>query len=396
MNTSEEPADSKPSSGVSRRSLLAGAGATGVLAGTGALPASAAGATSAARKFGAGRRTRLVLLGTSGGPPWWPGTDRAGVASAVVVGDKYYIVDAGHGVGRQARDARLGNWSHDTDGPLDALRAIFLTHLHSDHIIDLNNLLIEGLSNGLARVTAPVQVWGPGNRGTLPPRFGPPPDPAVTAPENPTPGTAETIDLMMRAYATDINDRVFDTRKPPPSALASGHDVPIPERYLADPNGNPHPRMSPVPFYEDDRVRVSATLVQHAPVFPALAFRFETEDGVVVFSGDTSPSENLIEMARGADILVHEVMDREWAEEIFPEPRDTSAEGRFQHLINAHTTIDEVGPIAEAAGVRTLVLNHLVPANWPEHKFHRAQKNFSGLVVVGRDLDEFGVGAALG
>lgn len=395
MNVPEDPVSSTPGSGVSRRLLLAGAGAAGVLAGSGTPPAEA-GVSPAARKFGAGRRTRLVLLGTSGGPPWWPGTDRSGVSSALVVGDAYYIVDAGHGVGRQARDARLGSWRHDTDGPLDALRAIFLTHLHSDHTIDLNNLLIEGLSNGLARVTEPVQVWGPGNRGALPPRFGPPPDPPVTAPENPTPGTAEMIDLMMRTFATDINDRVFDTRKPPPSALVSGHDVPIPERYLADPNGDPHPRMSPVPFYEDDRVRVSVTLVQHAPVFPALAFRFETDDGVVVFSGDTSPSENLVELAHGADILVHEVMDRQWAEELFPEPRDTSAEGRFQHLISSHTTIDEVGPIAEAAGVGTLVLNHLVPANWPEHRFRRAQKRFSGLVVVGRDLDEFGVGAALG
>ncbi|MCC5348697.1 MBL fold metallo-hydrolase, partial [Staphylococcus aureus] len=69
--------------------------------------------------------------------------------------------------------------------------------------------------------------------------------------------------------------------------------------------------MKPVVFYEDDRVKVSATLVQHAPVFPSFAFRFDTEDGSVVFSGDTGPSENLVRMARGADVLVHEVIATE-------------------------------------------------------------------------------------
>ncbi|WP_235079476.1 MBL fold metallo-hydrolase [Amycolatopsis orientalis] len=375
--------------GLTRRSLVTGVGAAAI-AGVTARPAEAA--PGGARQWGNGHRTRLILLGTSGGPPWWPGTTRAGTASAVSVGDRFYLVDAGHQAGRQIRDARLGDWSHDTDGPLNALRAIFLTHLHSDHTIDLDNVLIEGVSNGLQRVPEPVQVWGPGNRGALPPLFGSPPAPPVTAPDNPTPGTAEMIALMVRAFATDINDRVFDSRKPPPSALFSGHDVPIPERFLADPNGNPHPRMSPVPFYEDDRIRVSATLVQHAPVFPALAFRFDTDDGSVVFSGDTGPSDNLIELARGADILVHEVMDRAWAEQLFPQPRDTSAEARFHHLINAHTTIEQVGAIAEAAGVPTLVLNHLVPGNRPEHTWLRAQRGYSGKLVVGRDLDILGIG----
>ena len=114
-----------------------------------------------------GARTQLVLLGTSGGPPYWPGSDREGIASALLVGDRYYVVDAGAGVLRQMRSAQLGNWQHDTDGPLDAMRAIFLTHLHSDHVVDLNNLLTEGLYNGLAKVDRKVQIWGPGNIGPI-------------------------------------------------------------------------------------------------------------------------------------------------------------------------------------------------------------------------------------
>ncbi|WGY03741.1 hypothetical protein QI633_08235 [Nocardioides sp. QY071] len=216
----------------------------------------------------------------------------------------------------------------------------------------------------------------------------------MSVPDNPTPGTAEMVDLLVRAFATDVNDRVFDNRRPTPDQLYSGHDVPIPAQYLGDPNGDPHPRMSPVPFYEDDRVRVSATLVQHAPVFPALAFRFDTEDGSVVFSGDTGPSENLVELATGADILVHEVIDREWAEQVlFPELRTPQQQAVVQHLLGAHTLVDQVGPIADAAGVPTLVLSHLVPGNWPERKWRRAQRWYSGELVVGQDLDVLPVGA---
>ena len=140
---------------------------------------------------------RLVLLGTAGGSPYWTNSDRAGIASAVVVGDRYYLVDAGREVVRQLRAAGLGDHESDTGGPLDALRAVFLTHLHSDHVVDLNNVLSAGLYNGLARADRPVPIFGPGNRGAVPPLFGDRPAPPVTAPANPTPGTAEMIDLMV-------------------------------------------------------------------------------------------------------------------------------------------------------------------------------------------------------
>jgi ribonuclease BN (tRNA processing enzyme) len=109
--------------------------------------------------------------------------------------------------------------------------------------------------------------------------------------------------------------------------------------------------MSPVTLYEDDRVRVSATLVMHAPVFPALAFRFDTDDGSIAFSGDTGPSENLVELAHGVDVLVHEVIAREWIE-ILPAPRDAGQEGQYQHLITAHTVIEDVGPTPSVRGRR--------------------------------------------
>lgn len=341
-----------------------------------------------------GARTQLVLLGTSGGPPYWPGSEREGIASALLVGDRYYVIDTGAGLLRQMRLAGLGNWRHDTDGPLDAMRAIFLTHLHSDHVVDLNNLLTEGLYNGLHRVDRKVQIWGPGSRGALPPLSGAPPAPEPVAPDNPTPGTQVMVDLLVRAFATDFNDRAFDNRKPVPSQLFEGLDVPIPARFLADPNGTPAPRMSPVRVYEDDRVRVSATLVRHAPVFPALGYRFETDDGSVVFSGDTGPIENLIELAQGADVLVHEVIARQWVERLLPPPRDDTQEGLFQHLLEAHTVVEDVGGVAERAQAKTLVLSHLVPGNWPDDDWQRAKNGYSGRLVVGKDLDRIGVRAA--
>jgi ribonuclease BN (tRNA processing enzyme) len=340
------------------------------------------------------RQIRLVLLGTAGGSPYWTNSDRAGIASAVVVGDRYYLVDAGREVVRQLAAAGLGNHRSDTDGPLDALRAVFLTHLHSDHVVDLNNVLSAGLYNGLARADRPVPIFGPGNRGAVPPVFGDRPAPPVTAPANPTPGTAQMVDLMVATFATDYNDRAFDGGSPTPAELFHGVDVPIPARYGADPNGDPHPRMSPVPFHEDDRVRVSATLVQHAPMFPALAYRFDTDAGSVVFSGDTGPSENLVELASGADVLVHEAIDTEWVAQLLPPPRTPAQEGLFRHLLGAHTAVEQIASIACAAGVDTLVLTHLVPGNSPQERWRRARGGFPGRFIVGEDLTVVDIGRA--
>jgi ribonuclease BN (tRNA processing enzyme) len=197
---------------------------------------------------------------------------------------------------------------------------------------------------------------------------------------------------MVRTFATDFNDRVIDSGYPMPDKIFAGRDIPLPAGYGKDPNRNPHPRMSPFSFYEDDRVKVSATLVQHAPVFPAFAFKFETDTGTIVFSGDTGPSENLVELAAGADVLVHEVIAEQWIAQRHPEPRDAAAEAEYQHLKGAHTTIEEVGVIAEQAGVSTLVLNHMVPGNWPVKEFKRAGDNFSGQLIVGEDLDAIPIG----
>jgi ribonuclease BN (tRNA processing enzyme) len=93
-------------------------------------------------------------------------------------------------------------------------------------------------------------------------------------------------------------------------------------------------------------------LVYHFPIWPTYAFRFDTHDGSVVFSGDTNPSKNLIRLARNADVLVHEVIDVAWIEALFP-PATTAREDALKaHLLNSHNTIDDVGAIAEEATAR--------------------------------------------
>lgn len=383
---------------ISRRHALAGLAAGAAVTATAACsPAEPAAPLplNATRRFGPApythQRTRLVLLGTAGGPPYWPGGTREGIASALAVGDRYYLIDAGHGVLRQLRKAKFGQNAETTfDGPLDVLAGIFLTHLHSDHIVDLNNILTEGTYNGLQHVDR-IPIWGPGDRNQIPPFFGQGQPPEPVGGPNPTPGTREMVGLLVQAFAADLNDRIFDNSKPRPDKMWDAKDVPVPAEHLRDPNGNPCPPMEPFTFFEDDRVRVSATLVNHAPVFPALAYRFDTDDGSVVFSGDTGPTPNLVALARDADVLVHEVIDKSWVASLFPEPRDAKQESMFNHLVKAHTVVEDVGKVAQEANAATLVLSHIVPGNGTDEQFEQAARGFGGRLIIGHDLDVIGV-----
>jgi ribonuclease BN (tRNA processing enzyme) len=342
-------------------------------------------------------RTRLLLLGTAGGPTWWPNSDQCGISSAVAVGDAYYLVDCGEGVGKRLQQAvspaKLG-------ATMSArLKALFLTHLHSDHTIDYPNLLLFGLSAGLDRPSSPLKVFGPGRRGQMEPIFSLPGSPTPTAPiispDNPTPGTKDMTGYLYQAFATDLNDRIRDNGKRSLEALVEVHDIDIPPiAGFKSPNETPSPPMEPFKLFEDDRVRVSATLVYHAPVWPAFAYRVDTDDGSIVFSGDTARNDNLIKLAKGADILVHEVIVTSWVNGLFPTPRSVAEEGLTQHLLNAHTPVEEVGGIAEAAGVKKLVLSHIVPGNAIREQLLPAGKGFSGELVIGRDLMQIGVGQA--
>lgn len=329
----------------------------------------------------------VVTLGTSGGPLLRPrptegsaGTGHTGgIATAVVVGDRYYLVDAGHGVAHALVSAGLN---------ITDLRGVFITHHHSDHTIDLNSLMVLGGLAFRGRSDITVPVIGPGDRGELPP-VGYRTEEAVTAifADEPTPGTARTVELLLRAHATDLNDRRRDSRAPDISEIFTGRDIAIPEHVDFHPDHNNHPEMEPFEVFRDEAVVVTATLVQHRPMAPAFAFRFDSTEGSVTVSGDTAPSENLVRLAAGCDLLLHEAIDLDAVARSYGAVAAKYLEASMGHHRRAHTPPEEAGRVAQRAGAKTLALHHLVPAGTPESVWRRAEDTFSGPVLVPRDME---------
>ncbi|WP_201315676.1 MBL fold metallo-hydrolase [Dyella sp. EPa41] len=280
------------------------------------------------------RRSRLILLGTAGGPT--PKADRAAPASAIVIDGVVYVIDCGNGVARQMVKAGLD---------LGALRHVFITHQHSDHNADVGNLPWLAWSGPLH---TRVDLWGP-------------------------PPLTDMTRQFLAMNAGDIHIRERDEGRPPLAPLLVPHDL-----------------AGPGPVMHDERVKVTSALVQHPPVTPAFAYRFDCPDRSIVFSGDTRPSDNLIELARGADMLVHEVMYLPALEKLIG--TEPNAARLREHLLASHTTTEQVGRIATEAGVKTLVLNHFVPGGHPpvpdEVWRDAVSPHFKGRLVVGRDLME--------
>jgi ribonuclease BN (tRNA processing enzyme) len=310
---------------MSRRELMA----AGVVASAGVLapPARAAGPVVNAK-------SRLILLGTAGGPT--PKLRRAAPAQAVVVGGSTYVVDCGDGVARQMVLAGLSPTS---------LRRVFITHHHSDHNAGYGNLLLLSWASGLStRVDA----------------YGPPPLVRMTRQF-----------LEMNDY--DIQVRMADEGLPPLNNLIFPHEITS--------NGL---------VMRDENVTVTAALVEHPLVAPAFAYRFDCPDRSIVFSGDTAPSQNLVRLAKGADVLVHEVMYLPAIERLIK--AQPSAATLRRHLLAAHTSTEDVGRMATEAGVKTLVLTHFVPggdASISDEVWRDAVRpHFAGELIVGRDLLE--------
>ncbi|MBD0711826.1 MULTISPECIES: MBL fold metallo-hydrolase [unclassified Streptomyces] len=390
-------------SSVSRRRLLGGAGAVALGAGLAAAGGTASAAAAPAANAnanangngngnGAKHRTRLVLLGTGGGPIVLSG-HRNGIATAVVYEDKVYVVDLGHGAPLQLyRSGLLGDPSD-----LGKVRGIFFTHMHSDHVAEWPALYATGPVNGRLRNPQDrIHVFGPGDR-PVPARVFPPtrPEPEPVNPGGPISGISEMTRCLRPAFAADFEDRIRDSNMVDPDAMFALHDIDISPYWTVDASGIP-PRLpagTRIPVWRDGDVTITATLVDHRPTAPAFAFRFDTPDGSVVVSGDTGPSENLIDLAKDTDYLVHEVIDPRYVDQMVATlPEATQAPVR-QHLLESHTTIEQVGrDVAERAGARNLVLTHMVPMNNPVSRWRTAQKGYGGKLIVGEDLMELGVG----
>lgn len=264
-----------------------------------------------------------ILLGT--GYPR-PDAQHAGAGVAIVAGDKWFVIDAGRGTTMRIAGTAL---------KYDGLRAVFLTHLHSDHTAGLPDLFITSWQFG--RKTQPLELYGPT-------------------------GTQHLADAMLKFFEYDIHLR-RDVMEKHPAAGATIRVHAVREGVV----------------YDDRDVKVTAFAVDHKPVDPAFGYRFESGGKVIVVSGDTKPSENLIKFAKGADVLIHEA----YLPEHFLKVDTPAVAGR---LMAYHTSAEEAGAVATRAGVKTLVLTHLIPANAEKTFLERARKTFQGKIVVGRDL----------
>jgi ribonuclease BN (tRNA processing enzyme) len=384
----------------SRRSVLKALGITAAVGGltvAGALPAAAGGTQGAASTLtGSSRdanryRTRLALLGVSGGPIIL-GSEYTGISTAIVYDNKVYVVDLGLGSLGRLADAGLGA-PDVVNGAFSNIGGIFFTHMHSDHLTDWPAAWAIGPTNNVGRTLPAIQVFGPGNRGTLPRVFPPNrPTPPVINPENPTPGITETTAYLTQAWSNDFNDRVRDSAFTPESMFAL-HDIDLTGIWDIDPSGVPPRLTAPIQVWQDGDVKITATLVDHHPTAPAFGYRFDTPDGSIVISGDTAVSQNLIDLARGADYLVHEVIDPAFVDKLVASLPPANQAAVREHLIGAHTTIEQVGrDVAEPAGVKNLVLSHLVPGNNPASAWRKAQKGYSGKLIIGESLMQIGVG----
>lgn len=325
----------------------------------------------------------VVALGTAGGPRWWTGDgagERQGIATAVVVNGSAYLVDCGHGVGRQLMLAGI---------ELRSLKGIFITHMHSDHTVDLASMAVFGTLALAAQGAEPVKIFGPGDRGMLPPisTHVTGREPEAVGGSDPTPGVQGMFKHLVNAYATDLNDRIFDTLRPSPHEKYTVQDIELPAGVGYHPNSNPTPAMEPFLVHEDENVRVTAILVEHPPVAPAFAFRFDTADGSVTISGDTAPTQNLVRLAKGTDLLMHEAIDFDWVRRGYEHESPQAAEAGMEHHRKSHTSARQAGELATRAGAARLALHHLVPGTADPDVWLRAKETFAGELLVPNDLD---------
>jgi ribonuclease BN (tRNA processing enzyme) len=311
--------------------------------------------------------TELVLLGTAGAP--MPVVGRGGIASALIVEERVFVIDCGRGSPSAFVDAGLD---------FTRLEAVLLTHLHADHTGDLAGMLLYpwGVRTGDHGPLAPIRVYGPSRPRVLPAGDATFHRETMIHPELPAPGTADLVANILEGYAYHLNVMPLDALMPDAGALVRAIDIPVPVR-------REDMTEVPVVVFDDGALRVSAVAVTHGRAVPALAYRFDTADGSVVFSGDTAVNDDLIALAQGADILVHHVADLGYLE------RHGFTGAALERMAALHTDVTEVGSVAERAGVHELILSHFLPAepdaitavDWAE----RAGQGFSGRTTAGRD-----------
>ena len=268
----------------------------------------------------------VTLLGT--GSPI-PDPNRAGPSTLVRAGGQVFLVDCGRGVLQRAAAVGVG---------AAGLSALLLTHLHSDHIAELGDVLITSWITNFEPDPAPLPVIGP-------------------------PGTAETVEATLKAFGHDIGYRIAhhaDLNAPPPIEVHECTEGPV---------------------WDRDGVTIRVAPTDHRPVAPTIGFRIEFGGASVVLAGDTVPCASLDELSAGADALVHTVIRKDILTHV--------PQQRIKDVCDYHSSVQEAAATAARAGVGTLVMTHYVPAIAPgqEEQWRAlAATEFGGRIELGDDL----------
>lgn len=298
---------------------------------------------------------RWITLGTSGGPQVQP--QRAQISNALVVGDAIYLFDVGNDVQRQMAHADLAERN---------LRGVFLSHHHLDHNADLGPVMMTHWLFGRDNLS----IYGPTGTKRLAQGIADAND-ATTLASFPTAGPGKApISVTIRPV--DLPDSIE----------------------------------TPTEIYRDDHVVVSAISVDHYQVQPsipleemprAVAYRVDVQGRSFVYSGDTGPSAGLARLAKGADVLITEIVDLEGIADRIARTMPAAPELIRKNVVEGmrvnHLTADEVGKLAATAGVGMVVLTHFVPVpeqmNRPGEMMAAIRRHYKGRVVMARDLDSF-------
>src|SRR5882724_8793847 len=273
---------------------------------------------------------KVTILGT-GSPA--PRMDRFGPSILVEAGKQKLLFDCGRGVTQRIEQNKV---------PFAEVDALFLTHLHSDHVVGIPDLWLTGWIRGR---TIPFRVWGPA-------------------------GTKEMMSHLEQAYQFDIHvRRDVDEKIPSQGVVVLAKDI---EQGVA---------------YESGGIKVTAITVDHGLVKPALGYRIDFKGHSVVLSGDTRPSENLIRFSEGTDVLIHEVMDPE----AFRSKNPSVTSERAQRVAAHHTTPEQAGTIFARVKPKLAVYSHIVPGDTTD-LIPLTRKTYSGPLEVGEDLMSIEIG----
>lgn len=275
------------------------------------------------------KEIRVTLLGTGSGPRVHPSL--AGISTLVEAAGERFLFDAGRGF--MARLVEAGF-------PMSAVTKLFLTHLHSDHIVDVPDLMLTPWAAAPER-KVPLEVWGPD-------------------------GTRDMMRHLEEAFAFDIHvRRDVDEKYSPGGIKVIAHDI----------------REGKV--YEKNGVTTTAFLVDHGPVKPSYGYRVDYAGRSVALSGDTRPSDNLVAVCKGVDVLIHEAIDLETLRKL------VTSQQLVDSIVARHTTAEQAAGIFSRVSPRLAVFSH---SPGTAAIVEQTKRSYSGRVEMGEDLMVIDIG----